>query len=161
MIDEHRLARGGGRHGQILAARQHIDKTALADIAAANESVFGKGRGGALLYAATANNKFCALDVHTKCVKRPVEDGGTAVEVKGMRLSLAKIRFSHDFDPIRADENAKCPLDNSLGRGISEVCMGVRDIFVIFAHPLLGENQLALFAKTLENPFRIPTTIPI
>ena len=104
--------------GVVLAARQHIDKTALTDIAAANESVFGKGRGGALLYAATANDKFCALDVHNKCVKRPVEDGGMAVEVIEMRLSLAKIRFSLDFSPIRADENAKCPPDILLGRGI-------------------------------------------
>ena len=71
-----------------------------------------------MLYAATANDKFCALDVHNNCVKRPVEDGGTAVEVIGMRLSLAKIRFSLDFNPIRVDENAKCPPDILLGRGI-------------------------------------------
>ena len=69
MVDEHRLARRGGGHGEVFAARQHIDKTALADIAAANEGVFGKGRGGTLLYTTTANDKFCALDIHNWKIK--------------------------------------------------------------------------------------------
>ena len=69
MVDEHRLARGGRGHGQTLAPRQHIDKTALADIAAANEGVFGKGRGGTLLYTTTANDKFSALDIHNRKIK--------------------------------------------------------------------------------------------
>ena len=64
MVDEHRFARGGGGYGQILAARQHIDKATLADIASADKGIFGKGRGGTLLYATATNHKFSTLDVH-------------------------------------------------------------------------------------------------
>ena len=64
MVDEHRLARRGGGHGQILSARQHIDKATLADIAAADKGIFRKGRGGTLLHATATNYKFSTLDIH-------------------------------------------------------------------------------------------------
>ena len=64
MVDQLGLAGGGGGHGKLAVAAQHVDEGGLADVRPADEGKLGEPTRRLSGYIDAAPSKFCLFDFH-------------------------------------------------------------------------------------------------